>query len=216
MSLSNPRRIFNHDHDNKSTVVRCLLKLTIIFILVAGLWASGLFWFVKTAREYQNTPAQTMETDAIVVLTGGSNRLPTGFELLEQGKAEKLFISGVYQGVEVAELMKLWKDLPDKRLECCVVLGYEANNTTGNAAETAAWLEKENYKSFYLVTATYHMKRALLEFDDLAKNHTIIPYPVTPEGLDMNSWWRHPPSKKLVIREYNKYLLTLVRTALWS
>ena len=40
------------------------------------------------------------QTDAIVVLTGGSSRLEEGVNLLMQRKAKKLFVSGVYRGVK--------------------------------------------------------------------------------------------------------------------
>ena len=36
------------------------------------------------------------------------------------------------------ELLDLVQDSP-RNLECCVALGYEADNTRGNALETAQW-----------------------------------------------------------------------------
>src|SRR3546814_8190635 len=85
-------------------------------------------------------------TDAIIVLTGGSERLPTGLDLLSRDRADKLFVSGVYAGVEVAELLRLSRQSPQE-LACCIVLGYAANDTRGNAVETAEWMRAEGYKS---------------------------------------------------------------------
>src|SRR3546814_2779454 len=80
-------------------------------------------------------------TDAIVVLTGGSDRLGVALDLLSADKAGKLFVSGVYRGVDVRQLLDLSQHSPED-LSCCVVLGYEADNTRGNAVETAAWMKR--------------------------------------------------------------------------
>ena len=78
-------------------------------------------------------------SDAIVVLTGGSERLQEGIRLLADGKAQKLLVSGVYRGVDVRALLRLSQDAPEE-LTCCIAIGYEADDTRGNASETAAWI----------------------------------------------------------------------------
>lgn len=194
-------------------------------ILLAGLWLAGLYGFTRSifidADTAQRQNSRTGSgpllekdiLDAVVVLTGGSNRLETGFDLLAQGRGKKLFVSGVYQGVEVRELMALSKKTsPDSGLDCCVVLGFDAGDTMGNADETAAWMASEGYKSFYLVTSHYHMKRALLEIRRAAPHLKVRPWPVVPDGLDINNWWRDRNARNLIIREYTKYLAAAVIT----
>lgn len=188
----------------KTTVPR----LYLILLLTAALWLAGLHWFT---RDMMNTaPAEPAPADAIIALTGGSNRLETAFDLLERDIGKKLFISGVYHGVEVRELMIQWKTGDHKDLDCCVVLGFEADDTIGNAMESVAWMEKEGFTTAYLVTANYHMKRAALAFGRLGPGIRILPYPVAPAGLDMKNWWRDPKFRNLVIREYSKYLASFV------
>lgn len=200
-----------------------LAALAVLFL--TALWLGGLYAFTRdifrdasAATFANNLPeGETLgnaQLDAVVVLTGGSNRLQTGFDLLEQGRGKKLFISGVYQGVDVRELMDQWKKGAHEELDCCVVLGFDADNTRGNAQETANWMEQEGYHSLYLVTAHYHMKRALLEFNRLGTNWDIRPWPVAPDGMDMNNWWRDGRYRSLIIREYNKYLAALVLPSL--
>lgn len=179
------------------------------FCLLAIFWFAGLFIFVQSAI-FAPTPQPLQKLDAIVALTGGSNRLDTGFELLKKGLGKKLFISGVARGVEVKSLLKRWKDEPQSNLDCCVVLGFEADNTAGNAIETIEWLKKENFHSLYLVTANYHMKRALLEFKNISPNLNIVPFPVVPEKIDMNSWWKESSIRNLIVREYMKYVAAYV------
>lgn len=174
-------------------------------LFAAALWLAGLHSFTRDMQ--LSEPGDVDQADAIVVLTGGSNRLKTGFELLEQHRGQKLFISGVYHGVDVRELMNQSKSQSHDDLDCCVVLGFDADDTLGNARETVAWMQQENYKSIILVTANYHVKRALIAFDLYGGDRiTIKPYAVAPDGLDMANWWRNPTYRSLVLREYSKYL----------
>ncbi len=172
-------------------------------------WIGGLVWF---ADRIQPAPEPGGKTDAVVVLTGGAGRLDAGLELLSAGRAAKLFVSGVYHGVDVTALLKLSRTAPEN-IECCVVLGYAADSTIGNARETAAWMAKEKYHSLRLVTASYHMPRSLLEFHRAMPGIEIVPYPVFPERFKQNQWWLWPGTLSLLVTEYNKYLLAVVRGA---
>lgn len=185
-------------------------QVLVICLFVLALWLAGLYWFTRHVDEAASGISHA-PADAIVVLTGGSNRLQTGFDLLEKKLGKKLFISGVYRGVEVRELLALWKEEGPDNLKDAVTLGFDADDTIGNARETVDWLDKESFSSFYLVTANYHLKRALLEFSIVAPQLKITPYPVTPEGLDMSNWWRNEAHRNLIIKEYMKYLVTLLR-----
>jgi len=187
--------------------VTCLW-LAVVFL--TALWLGGLHWFTRSIIDIR--PPDAKPADAIVVLTGGSNRLNTGFQLLDGKMGKKLFISGVARGVEVRELFEQWKEEDDTSLDCCVVLGFEAEDTIGNARETIAWLRKEGYNSIFLVTANYHMRRAMLDFQTLSPDLAITPWPVQPAGLDMQDWWRDPAYRSLILREYFKYLATII----WS
>lgn len=187
---------------------RAVRRRAIIALAAAAavvlLWLAGLAGFA--AEIPLAVEDRTTRTDAIVVVTGGSKRLVTGFELLARGMARKLFISGVHKGVEVEELLLIARHSPAD-VECCVVLGYSAEDTRGNAAETAHWMAEEGYTSVRLVTANYHMKRSLAEFRRVMPDLTIIPNPVFPRNVRPRQWWRFPGSAKLIIGEYNKYLL---------
>ena len=77
--------------------------------------------------------------------------------------------------------------------------------------ETARWIAKQGFRSLRLVTANYHMRRSLLEFNRLMPEIKIIPHPVFPEGFKDGTWWRRPASVRLMASEYIKYLIALVR-----
>lgn len=174
------------------------------------LWLGGLVWFTEEIPTTVDDPDSI--TDAIVVLTGGSERLNTGLALLAAGRAKKLFVSGVSRGVELNELLRL-VGLATADLLCCITLGHEADSTLGNATETAAWMSAQNYRSLRLVTAAYHMPRSLIEFHRAMPGVRLIPNPVFPERVKQD-WWRWPGTAALIIGEYHKYVLTLLRDAL--
>ncbi len=179
--------------------------------VLALAWLFGLVWFAATLPRNVDDPLR--RTDAIVVLTGGSERLSTGFELLAQKKAHKLFVSGVYRGVEVNELLRLSRQTPTE-MECCIVLGYAAESTEGNATETAAWMAKEKFRSLRLVTANYHMRRSLLEFQGVMPDVEVVPHPVFPDSVKQDRWWLWPGTALLITTEYMKYLVALARQVL--
>jgi len=183
-----------------------------VFLIFGG-WLAGLSSFARDVAAL-TPPSALQPLDAIVVLTGGSNRIDTGFNLLEQGLGKKLFISGVSRGVDVRQLLANWKDAPQASLDCCVVLGFEAADTVGNARETAEWLEKEGFHTLYLVTANYHIRRALLEFRRSAPDVEVTAFPVVPEGFDAAGWWKEPATCILLAREYAKYLTKRFRILL--
>lgn len=185
-------------------------RLLLLLVLLLGLWLAGLFLFVASMPETVAEPER--ESDAIVVLTGGSERLSEGFRLLAEGRAEKLLVSGVYRGVDVRALLRLSQDAPEE-LACCIAVGYEADDTEGNASETAAWMAEEGFSSLRLVTAAYHMPRSLLLFHAAMPQVEILPHPVFPQGFRQRNWYLWPGSSALIVTEYSKYLVAQARVS---
>jgi uncharacterized SAM-binding protein YcdF (DUF218 family) len=181
---------------------------TLVVLALAALWLGGLVHFIALVPRAVADPDST--TDAIVVLTGGSLRVESGLQLLSQGKAKKLFVSGVYHGVEVGNLLAASSHAPE-RVACCIALGHNADSTAGNALETAAFMREQDFHSLRLVTASYHMPRSLLEFSHAMPGITIVPNPVFPEIVRDERWWLRPASLALIVGEYGKYLVALAR-----
>ncbi len=193
----------------EATVAQSSFALVLALLgVLAIVWLIGLWRFAAAIPSEVTAPDR--QTDAIVVLTGGSLRVEGGLRLLAEGKAKKLFISGVYRGVDVAELLRISRQSPDS-VACCVVLGHAADNTLGNARETAQWMAHEGFHSLRLVTASYHMPRSMLEFTRAMPDIEIVPNPVFPEFMQESSWWQSRRSVSLIASEYSKYLAALVR-----
>jgi len=192
---------------------RPLVFAASLVVAIVGLWLIGLWRFTAAIPTEVRDP--TRETDAIVVLTGGSLRVESGLALLAAGKARKLFVSGVYRGVEVTELLRVSRQSPDS-VACCVVLGHTADNTVGNARETAEWMNAEGFHSLRLVTAAYHMPRSELEFARAMPGVEIVPNPVFPEFLRTHRWWSARATIILIVTEYDKYLFARIQPLLPS
>jgi len=191
---------------------RTISRLGAALILLAGVWGAGLFRYAEII------PSQVADTDsktdAIVVLTGGSGRLDEGLTLLENGAASKLFISGVYKGVDMKNLLEAYRQNPQD-LNCCVDIGH-AEDTINNATETRDWVMKNNIHSVRLVTSGYHMPRSVLEFEYALPDVTLIQHPVFPPHVKQEQWWAWPGTTGLIVGEYNKYLLAWTRHKLMA
>ena len=168
----------------------------------------GLLWFAEGIP--RTAIGEPEPTDAIVVLTGGPLRLKEGLTLLSEARGKKLFVSGVNPDVDMGELLRVAGQAPAE-FACCVALGYAADNTAGNAVETRKWMDEEGYRSLRLVTASYHMRRSLLEFHRAMPDIRIIPHPVFPDQFKRDEWWQWPGTLALIVQEYHKYLAALAR-----
>ena len=192
--------------------MRSLIAIGVIVLL----WALGLVLFAD--RVVDSTPAAEPEqsADAIVVLTGASDaRLREGMRLLELRKGNRMLISGVNPEVRRSELLKLTEG--SKRLyDCCVDLGFQAENTVGNAREIADWARAKDYYTLIVVTSDYHMPRALLEIKADLPEAKLVPFPVATPDLDARGWWKSPKGAKLILIEYDKYLAILGRDMILS
>jgi uncharacterized SAM-binding protein YcdF (DUF218 family) len=191
-------------------VIPALRRLAVAGAALGATWVAGLIWFA-TAPPVED---RTEPTDAIVVLTGGSQRLNSGIALLRNGKGHKLFVSGVNHHVDLEDLLRSsGEDLESASdwASCCVVLGHRAVDTLGNAGETAQWIRQQGFHSVRLVTAWYHMRRSLLEFSRAMPGIEIVAHPVFPEQVKHERWWARRGTVVLLVNEYDKYLAALVR-----
>jgi len=191
---------------------RRALKLTALGLALLGLiWLGGLVWFVHDSLTMAID--RTTQTDAIVVLTGGRLRVETALNLLTAGRAQKLFISGVNPHVDRVALLRV-AGRTDEGDADRIEIGHEAENTLGNARETAEWMQHQGYRSLRLVTSWYHMRRSLLEFKRAMPDTLIVAEPVFAAHSDSQAWSDWFDVAMLTVGEYDKFLATLVRPQL--
>ena len=181
-------------------------------LAVALIWAAGLLEFAdRVARS--TPPDEPVVADGIVALTGGSDlRLEAAANLLEGGKGKRLLLSGVNRQATRGDLWNV-TGAAKPLFDCCVDLGFTAADTLGNARETAQWARAMDYHSLILVTADYHMPRALIELRSAMPGASITPYPVATPTLDARNWAASSVGAKRMVVEYCKYLAILTREA---
>jgi uncharacterized SAM-binding protein YcdF (DUF218 family) len=186
------------------------MKSLAALLVVAIIWLAGLMAFADRVQR-QAPPSPTPHADGIVALTGKSEaRIQEAMSLLQQGKARRLLVSGVNREVTRPELRDVTA-APSRLYDCCVDLGFDAENTLGNAQEIAAWTKAKGFKSLIVVTSDYHMPRSLLEIRSALPGVKLIAYPVATPSLDAHRWWRSGTGAKFMTLEYTKYLVVLGR-----
>ena len=186
---------------------RTLILLVIAFVS----WFGGLVWFIEDMPQGSLFPHKN--TNAIVVLTGGNNRISKGLELLSQKKSPKLMISGVQKGAPLRSVIRAsgYRGPVNRKR---VVLDYKSTTTVENAQNVAKWCQRKKVNSIRLVTANYHMRRALIEFNHYLKNVKIIPHAVNPLDSARHSWCKDYKVFCLYMNEYHKYLGAFARMKL--
>ena len=188
------------------SVKKYLFFILLTFSLIFLTWIYG---FIRFGQEINNYAAGSNEhTDAIVVLTGGRNRISEAVRLLNDNMADHLFISGVEKHTTMADIagsLKTEINNPEK-----VELGYKATNTIENAREIKEWIEKNNIKSVRLITSNYHTPRSLAELKAYKLPLEIISTPVYSEKV-ASHWWQSWGTFRLIFGEYNKYLVVIFR-----
>lgn len=175
-------------------------------------WGLGFAWFEHCARQ----PATALPdvADGIVVLTGGADRIETALTLLADGRAPLLLVSGVARGADLAEMARRVR-LDPARIAGQVTLGRTATTTVGNGAETAQWAAIHGLRRLIVVTAGYHMPRALLELRRGLPDAELYPAPVVPPALRGGTG---PATARMLANEYDKliavrlHLTSLIRT----
>jgi uncharacterized SAM-binding protein YcdF (DUF218 family) len=179
------------------------LALLLLPVLPMLLLAAGFAHFLALAAAGPAEPERP--TDGIAVLTGGAERVETGLRLLREERARVLLVSGVHRDVTLADLAHRAAMGPGD-LAGRVTLGHEATSTRGNAAEIAAWARAEHLDSIRVVTAGYHMPRALLELRRALPEVALLPHPMLPATLRDAGAAGRLRTWSLLLREYLKYL----------
>lgn len=169
--------------------------------LLVFLWLAGFVIFlcvVFTASPPNPLPL----ADGIVALTGGDDRVGAGLALLAAHEAPLLLISGAGRGTYLGDFTD--DDVAAAtRYAGDITLGHMADTTHGNALEAANWAHAHHMHSLIIVTADYHMPRAMLEMANSLPGVTLIPAPVRPPAMRELFTL---PTLRLLAGEYTKYL----------
>lgn len=171
-------------------------------LTILVIYGFGFIWFLRLASESPDLPQRA---DAIVVLTGGPERIGTGLRLLMAGHAANLLISGLGSGATLQDVAHRAGvepgTLPVPLIER-ITLGRQATTTRTNAIETAQFVRTHAIHDLIVVTAGYHMPRALLELRRAMPEVVLHPAPVQPGRAAART-----PTWRLLLEEYSKWLV---------
>ncbi len=177
------RRIYRRA---RRRVVRLTMGLAATYLL---LFQSPVIWWLAEPLRVTAPPASA---DAIVVFAGGvgesgkagggyQERVKQAVELYQEGRAPHLIFSSGYTFVfpeaEVMRELAVAEGVPAS----AIVLEQRATNTHENVVFTADILHAHGWGSALLVSAPYHMRRALLSWRRAAPQIRVVPSPV-PES----------------------------------
>ncbi len=194
--------------ETKKMKLKKNLKIITLFVFFLCLFT--FTDFVRICLSSQSNLGSKIYRETVIVLTGGSNRITNGFDLLEKGHAKVMFISGVNPIVKRSDISRIVNPKNDKRranlFSCCVFLGKKSKDTKSNAEETSDWMISRDYSKALLVTSLEHMPRSIIEFHNNAPDIDIIPWPIITK---MHYKWYNPRNYKTIILEYLRY--TVVR-----
>ena len=138
-----------------------------LILLLILLTAVTLLFIDFTYGTY-SVRQRELRTDAIVVLTGGRGRVEEGVKLYRKDHARWLFLVGVDPSVRKTDLYR--ERIGERRGEG-VFLEKVSRNTLENALQARGFILDKKVASIQLITSRYHMKRAVLIFQNvLPKN----------------------------------------------
>jgi uncharacterized SAM-binding protein YcdF (DUF218 family) len=184
---------------------RRAMTLTVKVVVTAMLaWCAGFLWFLQVIGRPAALPAHA---DGVIALTGGAERVETALHLLADGRADRLLVSGTGINTELPTLGHL-ASVDTARLADRISLGRMAATTRGNALEAAAWVRKTGIHSLIVVTAYYHMPRALAELAPELRGVALFACPVGGDPA-------HRARFRLLAEEYTKYLVAASGVTSW-
>jgi uncharacterized SAM-binding protein YcdF (DUF218 family) len=197
------------DGPARRSLFRRILRWTgFSLILIVAVLFGGFLHFADSITTLR--PPADPKADAIVVLTGGYQRIDQAVELLRQGAGNRLLISGVHPTTTRTQIRKLTQS-PANLFSCCVDIGYDAIDTIGNAREAVNWIHARGYKHVLVVTNNYHMPRSIAELKYVDPTTDFIPYPVVNSDLKTKAWFTDPNALRTMLFEYAKVLLAGAR-----
>ena len=130
--------------------------------------------------------------DAVLVFTGGENRIAEGYRAWKEGKGKELFILGAGQEARLATVLPGDAKVPPPDLPRIHLEGWSAN-TLENAISAKSAVVPRAYRKVILVTSDYHVPRAHLTLREvLPPTVSISVIPVMSDWRRKGAWHRLP------------------------
>jgi uncharacterized SAM-binding protein YcdF (DUF218 family) len=154
-------------------------------------------------------------------LSGAAERLTRALELLREGRARQVLLSGgdvnpgpagTSEAEELAAMLRAWGVEPDR-----IAVETSSRNTRENAVESARVVAEHGWRRLLLVTSAAHMPRALGCFHRVGLRPDALPVDYragAPGASDPSGWWPRSANLELsteALRELAGRLVYRVR-----
>lgn len=194
-------------------LLKGLIAIAVIFGLIV--WAIDSYLgpddLAKCKGLEPNDSLGCQRADAIVAVSGGDTvaRTTEAILLYKNGWASTIIFSGAAadkSGPSNAQVMK--QQAINAGVDPNDVITEETSETTDeNAAKTVSIFEQRNINSAILVTSSYHMRRALLEFRKDTNSVEVRAHPVATDKQWGMFWWLTPVGWYLATPELVRSLI---------
>lgn len=171
-------------------------KTVIILFLISSVVFPALFYHLKIPHKligYYLSPSNSLTyADAIVVVSGDSDRLPHAVSLYKKGFAHTLILSGATRessrsNAKAMEIQAIKEGIPKK----AIILEEKATNTYENTLYAKDIILSEGFKKLILVTSPYHQRRTYETFKHVFNGHNVVLLnsPAISSFWKTDNWW---------------------------
>jgi uncharacterized SAM-binding protein YcdF (DUF218 family) len=175
-----------------------LLCIVLLLVVILVIFSGRILWAMGAALGESEPPRQS---DMIVVIGGDEhgNRILRGAELVREGYAPKVLVSGVgdMYGREECDLAIEFAVRKGYAREMFVPLHYAALNTGDEAQADIRKLRELGVHRYLLVTSVYHSARASRIFRSEGRDLEMHPVPAQDPAWHNGEWWKDREGRKL-------------------
>lgn len=184
-----------------------LIALAAAFLAAYPVWLAALGNFLVKAEP-------PFPADLVVVLAGDGhgNRILKAAELVRQGFAPKVLVSGpggVY-GLHECDLAIPFAGKRGYPAAWFIPLPHDGYSTVEEAQVVLQELRRRQVRRFMVVTSDYHTRRAGRVYRSLAPPAEVRIVAAPDRFFRADSWWRTRQGRKLFVLEWQKTLANWV------
>ncbi len=193
-------------------VLRAILLLAVLALLLVAFHQPLL----TAAARFLIVQDPLARADIIVVLSGGrrDERVRQAADLYREGYAPLVLLSGGEEmlGISISEILR--RQARAHGIPAIALLYEPGSTSTGEQAHNLRpILERRRVRRAIVVTSSYHTRRTRYLFHKAFAGSPveIRVYPVQQDIFSPVAWWTREPDTELVVLEYIKLALALVR-----
>ncbi|HCE30982.1 hypothetical protein A2778_05480 [Candidatus Daviesbacteria bacterium RIFCSPHIGHO2_01_FULL_40_24] len=189
------------------------MKKKLLFICLGLISIAVILYWLKVPHlligRYLAPSDNLSRADAIVVVSGDSDRMRQAIDLYKQGYAPKLILSGAARDGITSNALAMHIEASQSGIPNeAVILEEKANNTYENALYTKEIVLSQGMQNIILVTSPYHQRRVYETFKNVFKGSKVKLQnsPSIYSSWKPDNWWNRERELHLTQEETIKVL----------